>query len=115
MLKLFSRNSGEPGVVRIDARQAKAKIDEDSNVVILDVRTSEEYAESHIPNAKLLPLDSIGNALRVIPDKDKTYLVYCLSGSRSAAASKQLVKMGYKHVYNFGGITSWPYKTVRGK
>jgi rhodanese-related sulfurtransferase len=41
-------------------------------------------------------------------------LVYCRSGRRSAGASRELIKMGYTQVYDFGGIINWPYETVSG-
>lgn len=49
-----------------------------------------------------------------IPDKSATYIVYCRSGSRSAAASAQLVEMGYENIYDLGGINDWPYDKITG-
>ncbi|MFR1598726.1 MAG: rhodanese-like domain-containing protein [Coprobacillus cateniformis] len=37
-------------------------------------------------------------------------MVYCRSGNRSAKAAQKLVKLGYTHVYDFGGINDWPYE-----
>lgn len=85
-------------------------------VAVLDVRTADEYAERHIVNARLLPLDAIDakTAEEVAPDKDAPVLVYCRSGVRSAEAAQKLSDLGYAQVYDFGGILDWPYATVEG-
>ncbi len=99
--------------VKIDAEKAKKMMEEE--VIVVDVRTEEEYSEAHIEGALLLTLDQIDSqAEKVIPDKDKTYLIYCRSGSRSSQAAEQLVGMGYTDIYDFGGIIDWPYNTVSG-
>ena len=65
-------------------------------------------------NAVLLPVNDIAvKAEEVLTDKDAKILVYCRSGNRSAAASKELIKMGYTNVFDFGGIISWPYEIVK--
>lgn len=98
---------------KISAEEAK-KIIESEDVIILDVRTQEEYKTGHIENAVLLPLNDISSkAEDLLQDKDAKILVYCRSGNRSATASKQLIKMGYTNVYDFGGIISWPYEIVK--
>ncbi len=85
-------------------------------VVLLDVRTDEEYASAHIPGALLLPYDRIdAGTVSVIPAKDSVVVVYCRSGRRSAIAAKALAALGFSHVYDLGGIQDWPYDTVSGK
>jgi rhodanese-related sulfurtransferase len=92
---------------------AKEMMDADDDIVVLDVRTIDEYNEKHIEGAVLIPNTSIAEkAETVIPDKDTTILVYCRSGNRSASASAELVSMGYTNVYDFGGIIDWIYDTV---
>ncbi len=106
---------GEATVVSITAEEAKAKMDSDDSIILLDVRTPEEYREGHIPGAKLLPVNDIeAKAETEIPEKSATYIVYCRSGSRSAAASAQLVEMGYENIYDLGGINDWPYDKITG-
>lgn len=97
----------------ISADQAKSMMTSDT-VVILDVRTQEEYDASHIVNAKLLPHDGITEetAAQVAPDKDEPVLVYCRTGGRSAFACASLASLGYTQVYDFGGIEDWPYPTI---
>lgn len=97
----------------ITQNEAKDMMDSKEELVILDVRTEEEYLEGHIENAILLPVDEISNrAEEILPDKDKKILVYCRSGRRSKLASEELVKLGYTNVYEFGGIIDWKYEIV---
>lgn len=101
----------ESSVTTITAQEAKTRLDNEKDIILVDVRTEEEYQEEHIKDALLLPLDNISeNAATVIPDKEAIYFVYCLSGGRSATASEQLLEMGYKNLYDLGGISDWPYE-----
>lgn len=107
--------SGKATVVSITAEEAKAKMDSDDSIILVDVRTPEEYREGQIPGAILLPVSDIeAKAESELPDKSATYIVYCRSGSRSAAAASQLVEMGYENIYDLGGINDWPYEKVTG-
>ena len=97
----------------ITAEQGKAMLDEDSTIILVDVRTTEEFQEEHIPGAILVPIDELETlAPEMMPDKEATYIVYCRSGNRSATAAQQLVDWGYKNIYDMGGIIDWPYETV---
>lgn len=102
--------------IAISAEEAKQIMDKNNSedIVILDVRTKEEYDEGHIKNAVVIPLDVIeAQAESKLKDKEKTILVYCRSGRRSKAASEILIKLGYQKVYDFGGINNWSYETVK--
>jgi phage shock protein E len=83
-------------------------------VVILDVRTPEEYAEGHIHGA--LNMDgSAGDFAEKAGalNKSATYLVYCRSGRRSAQACGELAGLGFGQLYNLeGGVSAW---SARGK
>lgn len=95
----------------ITPQQAKQIMDSREDIVILDVRTQEEYGEKHIPGAVLLPLDDVEQKAHVVlPEKDQTILVYCRSGRRSKLAAEALVKQGYTNILEFGGINDWPYE-----
>jgi rhodanese-related sulfurtransferase len=88
-------------------------MDDGSPYVLLDVRTPEEYAESHIDGAVLIPDTEIADrADAELIHKDARIYVYCRTGVRSASATKILVDMGYTNVYDIGGIVDWPYGTV---
>ena len=98
---------------KINAADALAMMEEDDMVIVLDVREQSEYDSGHIKGATLLPSGSVKDkAAEVLPDKDATIIVYCRSGSRSGAASRTLVSLGYTNVYDLGGLTSWPYDVV---
>ena len=108
-----NNNTQETTYKKISAQDAKAIIDSE-DVIILDVRTPEEYNSGHIENAVLLPVTEISDkAEKVLPNKDAKILVYCRSGNRSATAAKDLINMGYTNVFDFGGINSWPYEIVK--
>ena len=98
---------------KVSAEEAKKMIDENSKIILLDVRSEAEYKEKHIHGATLLPLPELeSKAATVLPDKDAVILVYCRSGMRSRNASNQLVSMGYTQVYDIeGGINAWSYGT----
>jgi len=84
------------------------------NAIILDVRSREEFDEGHIPDAVLIPHESIGELAELkLPDKNRTILVYCRSGRRSEIAARELVSMGYTQVYDFGGIQDWHGEVIR--
>lgn len=97
--------------VRISAEEAKKRMDANPNAITVDVREPSEYAESHIKNAVLVPLGTIGmETLQILPDKNAEILIYCRSGRRSKAAANKFLELGYTNVYDFGGILSWPYE-----
>ncbi len=97
-------------VVDIDVEQFKQMMSQ-PDVVVLDVRTPQEVAQGKITD-DALNIDLTNKPLfeQEIEklDKDKTYLVYCRSGHRSGIASQEMVRRGFKKVYNLkGGILAW--------
>ncbi len=98
-------------------QQAKLRIEQNPAIVILDVRTQEEFDAGHIPDAVLLPVDLIeaksAEVAKVLPDKDAEILVYCRSGKRAHRASQALADMGYTNIEHIGGIMDWPYEIVK--
>ena len=98
---------------KISAEDAKARMDSGDEIIVLDVRTKDEFNTGHIPGAILLPNETIIDTQPdLLPDLDAEILVYCRSGNRSAQAAKKLIAMGYTNVYDFGGIIDWPYDVV---
>lgn len=95
----------------ITAEEARQIMDSGTACVILDVRTQEEYLQSHIPGAILIPHDEIeARAEAELPDKDMLILIYCRSGNRSKKAAQILLDLGYTNILEFGGIMDWPYE-----
>jgi len=111
----FLRNLGTSNSAKINPVDAKKRLDTEKGIILLDVRTRDEYLEKHIPKSTLIPVNVLSNeANRKLPDKNAEIFVYCRSGNRSAMAVKILTKLGYTHIYNLGGIVRWPYETVSG-
>ena len=97
---------------KISQSDAKKMMDE-GGVIVLDVRTAEEFAGGHIPNALNHSSSQIKSVANTVPDKGATILVYCRSGARSQASTMEMLKLGYTNVIDFGGIMSWKYDIVR--
>lgn len=108
--------SAREGTYRqITMDEAIIMMEEESNYIILDVRTPEEFSEKHIPGAINIPNETIGTEeVPELPDKDQLILIYCRSGNRSKQASEKLVRLGYTNIVEFGGINDWPGDTVNG-
>ena len=101
---------------QISMDEAVAMMAEEQGYMILDVRTPEEYAEKHIPNAINVPNENIvTDEISALPDKDQLIMVYCRSGRRSKEAAEKLVKLGYTNIVEFGGILDWKGETVSGE
>ena len=107
-------DGGSATYEQISGAEAKALMDSESEYIIIDARTQEEYDEGHIPGAILIPEYEIADrAEKELPGKDQLILVYCRSGRRSKIAAEELVKLGYTNVKEFGGIIDWEYETVK--
>ena len=99
----------------ITASEAREVMGGGDVYILLDVRSREEFSESHIEGALLIPVDELeALAAEFLPDKDKIILIYCRSGRRSADAAGMLADMGYTAVFDFGGIIDWHYGTIYG-
>ena len=95
----------------ITSEEAKIELDKDNTIIVLDVRTEEEYEEGRIPNSVLIPLNELENrALNELQDKQGKIFVYCRSGVRSVTACEILINLGYSNIYNLGGIIDWKYE-----
>ena len=100
---------------QVSPEEAASMMEEETDYIILDVRTQEEYETAHIPGAICIPNETIGTEdIPQLPDKDQLILVYCRSGNRSKQASEKLAKQGYTNIVEFGGINSWTGETVSG-
>ncbi len=105
----------EAEYIKLTPEEAKEMM-ETMDVIVVDVRTEEEFIQGHIEGAVLIPdydLDKL--AAEMLPDKEATILLYCRSGNRSKLASHLLIGMGYQNVYDFGGILDWRFGEVQGE
>jgi len=98
----------------IAPEEVKKRLDSEERIILLDVRTKEEYESGHIEGSILIPVDNLKEEVeKKLEDKEIPIFVYCRSGNRSTTASNILVSLGYKNVYNLGGIIDWPYEVVK--
>lgn len=94
-----------PNVAEVDVAIVYENLKKD--IVLIDVRTPEEYSRGHIEGSINIPLPDISKAEEKF-GKDKTIYLYCLSGSRSSVAIVQMQKMGFKNAYSMkSGLLSW--------
>lgn len=95
------------------AGEAAAAVALEQDAVVIDVRTPGEYESGHVEGAQLLDVQSADFAAGLAElDPDTTYVVYCRSGNRSAAAAQQMQDAGLE-VYDGGGLddmvaAGWP-------
>ncbi|WP_294320041.1 cyclophilin-like fold protein [Pseudobutyrivibrio sp.] len=110
---IYLDESSKDDYTQIDQETAKLMMQQDDGHVIVDVRREDEYAAGHIPEAILIPNETIGNDQPAeLPDLNQIILVYCRSGRRSKEASQKLADIGYTNVYEFGGIIDWTGEVV---
>lgn len=86
------------------------QLEADSNAVILDVRTEDEYNDGIIASAINIDIHQGPAFISAIEalDKSKNYYVYCRSGARSAKACEIMNELGFENAYNLlGGILAW--------
>jgi len=108
-----AKNGKKAEYKKITSDEAK-KIMETQKVIVVDVRTLEEYNEGHISNAISVPLETIENEAEAkLKNKDDLILVYCRSGRRSREAALKLIEKGYTNVIDFGGINDWDGEVVK--
>lgn len=93
----------------VDAARAEELIETVEDLVVLDVRTPEEFAAGVLPGAILIDINdpSFTNEVSTL-DTDLPYLVYCRSGNRSAAAVEIMGELGFTEIYELtDGIQAW--------
>jgi rhodanese-related sulfurtransferase len=99
----------ETGAVRHVDPDGAARYLADTNVVVLDVRTPDEFAAGHIKGAKLVDFKSTNFATKLGElDRNKTYLVHCAVGGRSRGSLETFRKLGFKSIVHLdGGFSAW--------
>lgn len=87
---------------------ARLPQDLDSGLILLDVRTQQEWEQDgHIEGATSIPLDELEARAEDELPKDAEIVVYCRSGNRSAQGADFLVEHGYTNVSDMGGLNGW--------
>lgn len=116
--------------MKIDAVDVQEMLANDPHMLLVDVRTREEYDAGHIPGAGCMPVEDICDCLydealaergldtiaqakgMELSDDASVIVLYCRSGARSATALQHMEAIGYVNVYDAGGIIDWPYDVV---
>jgi len=92
----------------IQAAPAAVLYEQKPDLFVLDVRTPAEFAQGHIPRARLIPLDELEDRLNELPARDALMLVTCAAGGRSTAACQTLAHAGFTRLLNLaGGMHGW--------
>ncbi len=109
VLSMIDDNQENKQAIRyVSMDEIKEIMDENTDYIILDARTIEEYNEGHIPNAICIPNETIDESVTTkLPRKDQLILIYCRSGNRSKQAAEKLANLGYTNLVEFGGIMDW--------
>lgn len=108
-------DTSNTGYKDIKGEETVKLMDDTDDLLILDVRDENEYEAGHIEDAVHVSVDDVEKRMSEFEDyKDKTVLVYCRVGKRSAKASETLSKNGFENVYNAeDGVEEYEYKLVK--
>lgn len=107
LISVLASLSFAGGPVSLSSVEAKALLAKNSRVVLLDVRTPEEYRQARLRGARLIPLGELGKRMNEVP-RDRPLLVYCAVGARSVTAAGYLASRGFREVYQISdGIVGW--------
>jgi rhodanese-related sulfurtransferase len=104
------RSEGRPveRIELIDADALAERLSRDGDIVVLDVRDADEFAEAHIPGSLHIPYGHLIERLAELPD-DRTIAAICSGGKRSGLAASLLQREGFKSVVHVahGGVRTW--------
>ncbi|OGJ50121.1 hypothetical protein A2483_04570 [Candidatus Peregrinibacteria bacterium RIFOXYC2_FULL_33_13] len=100
---------------QISGEELNKKIEEKSDIIILDVRFEEEYLNGHIPAAKLLSMNLISKEklFNLIPVEDELIIIYSYTDERSDKSTQKVKELGYTNIKILkGGYKSWTEKNL---
>ncbi|AGA69420.1 Rhodanese-related sulfurtransferase [Desulfitobacterium dichloroeliminans LMG P-21439] len=98
-------------IKNLTTEEAYELIQSNKDVVVIDVRTNNEYRSGHIPGSKSIPVGELSSRLTELQKyKDKPILVHCASGGRSPAALRILLKNNFSQIFHLKrGLIGWNY------
>ncbi|MBR9833712.1 MAG: hypothetical protein GYB42_00630 [Alphaproteobacteria bacterium] len=100
--------AAKQGVTFISSDDLRARQDANPDLILLDVRTEQEYARGHIPGAKWMSRGVAEFKLaETVRDPDAEIILYCRTGSRAALVKKALDEIGYRNVQVHAGFETW--------
>lgn len=95
--------------IEVNSKQANAQLQKDKKIIVLDVRTPEEFNQGHIKGALNIDVyqsDAISKIDKL--NKNTKYLVYCRTRNRSGYVVEHMMKSGFKNVYQMvDGFPGW--------
>ncbi len=104
-------------IKEISVDEAIKMLKGDENVILLDVRTQQEYYTEHVKGSRWIPLDQIPYRLKELDKKKAVFACFCRAGNRSFKACEFLKDSGFEELFNVkGGIEAWKkagYETVK--
>ncbi|TXJ61133.1 rhodanese-like domain-containing protein [Brachyspira aalborgi] len=102
---IFIISCSNKGYKNINLKKAIKTINTSTNLILLDVRTAEEYSSGYIPNSINIDVLSSDFKSKIeLLDKNKEYLIYCRSGNRSTIASSIMATNGFIKIYNLNNV-----------
>ncbi|MFZ1744315.1 MAG: FAD-dependent oxidoreductase [Nitrospirales bacterium] len=108
MAGFVAANTLRGEVNTLTGKELQQKLLTNPALQLLDVRTTDEYQEAHIPHARLIPIDELRDHLQQLDPSQET-VVYCRVGLRGYLAARILLQHGFTHVFNLtGGYLSFP-------
>jgi NADPH-dependent 2,4-dienoyl-CoA reductase/sulfur reductase-like enzyme/rhodanese-related sulfurtransferase len=108
MAGFVAANTLRGEVKTLTGKELLKKLETNPALQLLDVRTTDEYQEAHIPHARLIPVDELRDHLQQLDPAQET-VVYCRVGLRGYLAARILLQHGFTHVFNLtGGYLSFP-------
>lgn len=104
----FSTNKN---IKNISAEDAYELIKTTKGLIVIDVRTKQEYQSGHISGARSIPVAEFASRIKELNKyKDTPILVHCASGGRSPAAVRILLKNNFSNIYHMNrGLRGWKY------
>ena len=102
-------NDAKTRIKEVSVAEAQARLAENQNALLIDVREDNEWQAAHAEGAEHLSKGIIERDIETaVPDKATELILYCGGGYRSALASDALQKMGYTNVWSMaGGWKAW--------
>lgn len=103
---------GKKGYSAVSPAQAKELIEKKEDLLLIDVRSLQEFQQGALPGSTLIPWWKILKGDHQLP-KEKPILLVCAVGGRSLAVGKYLAARGYSEIYNLsGGLSAWAKQRV---
>ena len=96
-----------PEVAELDPGELHRELHGGKSLQLIDVRSREEWEITHLPGARLIPLDELDNGIGEL-DRERPVVCICKLGGRSARAAARLAELGFRDVRSLrGGLMAW--------